>query len=119
VLIVGCALAVCAAALASTAAPPWPAKTTRELVLALGGAPGATGAPGPIVCDRNSPAQIICSDASSGRLGALYFFRTGTCTMRVEIGGGSPAHTRNALRRSGMKAGTQRIPSAVLVPGCA
>jgi hypothetical protein len=70
---------------------------------------------GGILCDPDSRKLIICTDSYGPRLGAIYLTRLAGCRMSVELGFGSPLHTRRALSRAGLVRGAQRIPAYV---GC-
>lgn len=92
----------------------WTNADARAFNRALG-RPAHPAYEGGILCDVDSRRLIICTDSYGPGLGAIYLTRLAGCRVTVELGRGSPPHTRRALRRAGLVRGVQRIPTYV---GC-
>lgn len=92
----------------------WTKADARAFNRALG-RPAHPAYQGGILCDVDSHRLIICTDSYGPTPGAIYLTHLAGCRMRVELGRGSPRHTRRALARAGLSRGVQRIPAYV---GC-
>src|ERR687888_2692957 len=90
----------------------WTKADARAFNRALG-RPAHPAYQGGILCDVDSRRLIICTDSYGPRGGAIYLTHLAGCRMRVELGYGSPLHTRRALARARLVPGVQRIPSYV------
>jgi hypothetical protein len=108
-------LLVVSTAEAAASGTAWRAGASREFNVALGGRPAHPAWQGGIICDFGSRSRIICTDSTGPGLGAIYLTRLRNCRMRVEIGIGSPTHTKRAVSLAGLEPGIQRVPGYV---GC-
>ena len=90
----------------------WTNADARAFNRALG-RPAHPAYEGGILCDVDSRRLIICTDSYGPTGGAIYLTHLAGCRMRVELGYGSPLHTRRALTRAGLVRGIQRIPSYI------
>jgi hypothetical protein len=95
-LVAAAALVLDASATAATSTAGWTVSDARAFNSALG-RPAHPAYQGGILYDVDSRHLIICSDSYGPRLGAIYLTWVSGCRVRVELGRGSPAHTRKAL----------------------